>query len=183
MTVQPTRRTFVRAAAWSVPAITVASTAPAFADSTTLAPNLSGTVVPQPQRSGSTISFAPFSIVNSGAVDTQGVALTFTLGTGQITEIKGQYGSIPMQLALDGFGGANNQTISVSARPAGTVTVSFPENFWNDNGNAHANNGAPLSTTVTIFLETTVNGPNTVEVALVSANADPGQAGGGSFSV
>lgn len=181
----PSRRTVLRTAAWSVPAVSIAAAAPAFAASPPLEtpPNLAGTVVTTPARSGSTISFAPFDIVNSGGVDTAGVNLTFQLGTGEITEVLGQYGAIPVQIPVDGFGGSNGNEISVSNRPADVVTLFFPEDFWDSAGNAHANNGTPLNTTVTLFLQTTHDGPNTVDVTITAGNADSGTPAGASFTV
>jgi hypothetical protein len=73
----PSRRSVIRTAAWTAPAVTVAAAAPAFA--ATGAPNLSTSVSGgTPTRDGLDVTIAPSTLNNTGTQETGGVVVAFS---------------------------------------------------------------------------------------------------------
>lgn len=122
----PTRRTVIRTAAWSVPAVTVAAAAPAFAVSPTVGPNLSQSRAqdPAPTRfaaSNVAVVSPPLFDNATGTAAATGIAMTITSPVA-ITD----YGlQLPFGPANPTQMDAASQGIAVTGLGTTTITVSF----------------------------------------------------------
>lgn len=132
--VTPSRRAVIRTAAWTVPAVTVATAAPAFAASG--APNLSGTSFPTPVRDGGKLSFTGVSMSNSGGTRTEGITFTFVSTGATITDITAA-AATPVSavgMTLSGLG-TNTVTMTIPASSGfnvnggSSVTIPVPINI------------------------------------------------------
>ncbi len=118
-TSHPTRRTVVRAAAWTVPAVTLVSAAPAFAASTN-STNLSTTFVSAaPFRVAATpnkVEVPPTTFTNTGDLPAQGIHVAITA-------------SLPITLIE--VMGMDVTTLGLPVTGLGTtdVTMTVPETF------------------------------------------------------
>lgn len=103
----PTRRSVLRTAAWAVPAVTVATAAPAFAASQVVpGPNLStsrANATP-PSRTNNKVTIPPTTLVNTGDVDGVGVVIRYESDGPNITAIDFDLGifTVPAASAADG---------------------------------------------------------------------------------
>lgn len=163
----PTRRAVIRTAAWSVPAVTVAAAAPAFADSTvpTPAPDLStSTSGGTPTRAGNQITIAPSTIRNTGDATATGLVVNFS-STEAITGFELLFFGSPLDYAALGI------TLSPTPTPEAPVTafaMTIPDGT--DLGKVRIAPGGSWTSPASQRLTFATSTPTTLTVKATAAN-------------
>ncbi|CAM4009900.1 hypothetical protein [Janibacter anophelis] len=125
----PTRRTLVKGAAWSVPAISVAAAAPALpASPTTPAHDLSTSVPGGGNRVAATqLDLAATNFINTGSETVEGITVVFEADSGQTIEDIQVFGQPIENLAVGAtISGEGTGTVTLTLAPGtglGQVTI------------------------------------------------------------
>lgn len=156
-----TRRSIIRTAAWSVPAVTVAAATPAFARSTTPVPgpNLStSTSGGTPTRSGNDVTIAPSTIRNSGDTTALGLVVRF------------QTSEVVTKFMLNFFGPMDpaNLGIVVSGIPGTDFTMTVPPGTAL--GQVSINPGGEYTSPAGQILTFATTTPSTLNVTATASN-------------
>lgn len=158
------RRTVAKGAAWSVPAVAVAASAPALAASTTVAHDLSTSVPGGGNRiSGTQLDLAATNFINTGSETVEGITVVFEVDNGQTIEDITTFGQQIEDIAEGAtISGEGTDTVTLTLAPGtGLGQVTIP---------AGGNYQAPAGQTLTLGSDTAFN----LTVTVTATNAEPG---------
>ncbi len=156
---KPTRRTVVRTAAWTLPAVSVATAAPAFAASTDYT-DLSTSQAPTPSRSSpTTIEVPATTFINTGNVVSRGISVRIEANIAITKIMAGPIDPGAVGVVISGLG-TTVVTMQVPADGLAAATIQ-------PNGGTYT---SPLGQTFTFAQEGSV----TMSTVVTGVNADAG---------
>lgn len=156
---RPTRRTVVRTAAWALPAVSIASAAPAFAASSDFT-DLSTSTAPSPTRSSpTTIEVPATTFINTGNVVSRGISVRIEASIAITKIMAGPIDPSTVGVTITGLG----TTVVTMAVPVDGLAAATIQ----PNGGTYT---SPLGQTFTFAAE----GPVTMSTVVTGVNADAG---------